>query len=194
MKTWFAYLLLAATAAPVAAGPDFVSRSPRPRPLAASHGTSEISPTDDVTFTRDSTFIDEAATAQIDSAARWLRAHPSFHVVLEGYADYTGETAYNEDLALRRASVVRQMLLARGVRQDNVVTVVFGERGARPENATLDRRVVLWTTELPVRDIVDASLDRKRALAVNWWAGGTYFNERVGLAPGSGVATRISAR
>src|SRR5204862_7858838 len=127
MKTLLASIITCALAAPAAAGPDFTTRTPRPDALAASPASSEIGPLDDVVFAHDSTALSEAALAQVTTAAHWLRKHPDQRIVLEGYTDSTGAAYYNEDLATRRAYMVRQHLIRLGVPADRVVVVIYGE-------------------------------------------------------------------
>ena len=168
MKTLLALCIVAAAAAPAAAGPDFSTRDPRPGRAALSDGTRALAPQDDVVFDYDSSALLESGQAQIDTAARWLRRHPGMRVVLEASADSAGDAQYNHDLATRRAQTVRDHLVYRGVRADRIVLVIFGETGARPDPEPLDRRVVLYASAMPVAAIVRASFERKHALTAAW--------------------------
>jgi outer membrane protein OmpA-like peptidoglycan-associated protein len=151
---------------PAAAGPDFTSRSPRGHSLAASTGSSEIGPLDDIVFATNSTELFESSSLQIESAARWLRQHEHERIVLEGYADSVGLALYNEDLATRRAFVVRQHLIARGIAPDRIIMVVYGEEHAYGGEYPLDRRVVMYATKLSPKQI--ARVDRRKR-AVGCW-------------------------
>lgn len=173
MKSLLASLLVAALAAPAAAGPDFVAPTPQPRPLAASTGTSEIGPLDDVVFDHDSYALLPSSMTQIYRAARWLRANPRHRIVLEGYADSTGSNAYNEALSLRRAHAVRDQLIAAGVGRDRIVVAVYGEHGATRGDHPLDRRVVMYASTAPADWLARASLQRKQARTAMWHRGGT---------------------
>jgi outer membrane protein OmpA-like peptidoglycan-associated protein len=173
-----ALFLSIALAAPAFAGPDFNSRSPRAHSLAASSGSSEIGPLDDVVFAHDSAQLTDVDIAQIETAARWLRQHGMQRVVLEGYADSTGVSAYNEDLATRRAFAVRQQLIGRGIDADRIIMVTYGEANAISGPNPLDRRVVMYATKLAPQQIATASLERKNALSVAWSQDRAMFNER----------------
>jgi outer membrane protein OmpA-like peptidoglycan-associated protein len=177
MKTLLASILVTVLAAPAVAGPDFTSRSPRAHSLSASPSSSEIGPLDDVVFATNSTQLFESSDAQIDSAAAWLRKHKNHRVVLEGYADSVGMALYNEDLATRRAFVVRQHLIARGISPERIIMVVFGEEGAYGGEYPLDRRVVMYTTKLTPQQIARASIDRKNALSAAWVQDKALFTE-----------------
>lgn len=151
--------------------PDFLGKAPSrhiDRSLTASQAGTPIDPGDVVAFKLDSEILSDGGIAQVDSTARWLKAHPRYRVVLEGHTDIIGLTAYNEDLANRRINTVRSRLLRRGVHSDRIVMVTYGETEATyPENPN-DRRVVMFATTLPVRAVVNASLDRRLALVAMW--------------------------
>jgi outer membrane protein OmpA-like peptidoglycan-associated protein len=190
MRTVLASLVICAST-PAFAGPDFVTPSPQPRALAASEGTRELMPQDDVVFRHDSAALTAADRAQVATVARWLRAHREAHIVLEGYADHTGDVLYNEDLATRRAQVVRQALIARGIKSHRIVLTVFGESGSDPRGNPLDRRVIMHASELPVRELVATWIAKKRPLSATWSEGRALFIERPGIRfSRGGVATR----
>lgn len=168
MKTLLATLLLAAIAAPAAAGPDFTTPSPRPRPLAASSGVRDIGPQDDILFALDSHALTAEGQQALASAAAWMKAHPRHQLVLEGYTDSSGFRVYNEDLATRRAAIARNHLISLGVPSQRIVLVVYGELGARGPIDPLSRRVVMYATDRSPSQIATASLDRKRALSAVW--------------------------
>jgi len=168
MKTLLATLLLVAAVTPAAAGPDFATPDPRTRSAAASSGSRMVAPQDDVVFEHDSSALLESGQAQVDRAARWLRRHPRHKIILEAYADSSGDALYNEDLATRRAQTVRDHLAFRGVKPDRIVLVVYGETVAHPDAEPLDRRVVMYATDQPVQTVVSDALERKHALSAVW--------------------------
>ncbi|HSK03610.1 MAG TPA: OmpA family protein [Kofleriaceae bacterium] len=177
MKTLLATLVLAAAATPAAAGPDFVTSTPRPRALAASDGVTQIAPMDDVLFESDADALSPLAQQQLASAAAWLERNPRYRLVLEGYTDAAGQPFYNEDLATRRAAHARAHLITLGVPSHRIIIVVYGEAAARASRDPLARRVVLYATHLPPRTIAAASLDRKRALSAVWVEQGTLYTQ-----------------
>jgi len=177
MKTLLATILLAAAVAPAAAGPDFVSQSPRPRALAASSGTREVAPADDILFDLDSHALSPMAQDRLASAATWLKRHPGYRLVLEGYTDGSGSRLYNEDLATSRAAAARNRLIALGVPADRIVIVVFGEATASVAIDALSRRVVFYATDRAPREVALASMQHKRALSAIWVDRNVLFNE-----------------
>ena len=177
MKTLLASLIVTAFAGPALAGPDFSVPSPHAKPLAASPSSKEIGPIDDVVFATNSTRLTDAAFEQLDTAARWLTAHRGQRVVLEGYADGVGMYVYNEDLATRRAFVVRQQLIANGIAPDRIILVTYGEATALGGENPLERRVVLYATKLKPAQIARESINKKDALSASWTQGKAIMTE-----------------
>ena len=178
MKSLLMVLALGGAAA-AAPGPDFVAAKP-PKPAhpdlaAAAEARTPIDPTDVVTFAASSTTLLDGALDQIDRAAAWLKAHPGYNIVLEGHTDEAGPTKYNEGLALGRAESVETGLEQRGIARDRIVLVAWGEEQAtHPQNLN-DRRVVMYATETPGRDIASVSLQRG-ALHAAWFSGRARFD------------------
>lgn len=76
--------------------------------------------------------------------------NPGVYVTAEGFTDPVGSPGYNRRLGLKRAEVVRDYLVARGLSPKQVRAVSYGEdvnrqviRGATGEKGLLNRRVAL---------------------------------------------------
>ena len=68
----------------------------------------------------------------LELQADWLIEHIDFVGVIEGHADERGTREYNLALGARRASAVRDYLVARGVADNRLRIVTYGkERPAR---------------------------------------------------------------
>ena len=71
----------------------------------------------------------------LNANAVWLRAHPSYLVLIEGHCDNRGATStkneFNVDLGERRADAVMQHLIAQGVHPSRIITLSYGEE--RPQ-------------------------------------------------------------
>jgi len=183
-------LFAAAIAGPAIAGPDFVADTHRPKKLAASEeARTQILPEDDVAFGFNSATLLDSSHQQIETIARWLEAHPRQNIVLEGHADSTGTAIYNEDLAARRADMVRKHLIGHGIASDRILMIVFGEAKAKAIASPIDRRVVLYAT--PERPDLHAQrvLRQYRAVHTTWTNKGVVFTETHGVTPGA-LATR----
>jgi len=174
MKATLVALLLTSTVAvadnaPI--GPDFVGKAPRSHidpSLTASGAMNRIDPVDVVAFRYDSADLSSSALTQIDRSAQWLERNPHFRIVLEGHTDPLGFMPYNEELATRRVAAVRERLMRRGISSDRIVMLTYGESTAIvPENPE-DRRVVMFATDRPVRQVVTAQLEKRRAIVATW--------------------------
>lgn len=189
-------LLLAsilASATPAFAGPDFVAPSPRGSSLTASTGTAEIGPLDDVLFEHDSARLLPGSADQLTTIARWLRRHPQQQLVIAGHADAVGMTGYNEDLATRRAAIVRAHLIDRGVAPERLLVVAYGEDAESYGADPLERRVVLYTTVRPFAEIARASFARGARTAM-WQTRDALVTERKTGRLGGASRTIVSRR
>ena len=99
-----------------------VSRPPPP-PVAAACPTSEFV----VYFEWDRSNLNQAALETIDSAVNRARQCNVGGVVVVGHTDTSGSPTYNQGLSERRASVVRDALVARGIAAGSVQTQARGE-------------------------------------------------------------------
>jgi outer membrane protein OmpA-like peptidoglycan-associated protein len=183
-----AAVALATLAGTAVAGPDFVAGDRR-QPLAASDGKANLQPMDDVMFEYDSAALLPAAQVQIERAAKWLARHPGYRLVVEGRADSSGPSAYNQDLAGHRAVMVRNHLIGWGADPDRIVLAVFGENTSRLRPDPLDRRVVMFASNAPLHQVVSAELDRD-AIEMLWTRNGTRFRETRGITPIASIEPR----
>ena len=99
-------------------------------------------------FAFDSSELSGEGTALIAAHARYLVAHSTVHVRLEGNTDERGSREYNIGLGERRAQAVRRAMLLQGVAEGQLSTVSYGaERPAgegHDETAwAKNRRVVI---------------------------------------------------
>jgi peptidoglycan-associated lipoprotein len=84
----------------------------------------------------------------IQAHSDYLAANPQAVVRLEGHADEKGTREYNLGLGENRANAVRDLMLAQGVSQNQMVVVSFGEErpaaiDSTEEAMALNRRVEL---------------------------------------------------
>ena len=85
---------------------------------------SELTP---VYFEFDSFTLSADAKAKLDANVSWLLANPSIAVLISGHCDERGTTEYNLALGERRAGVVKDYLVSRGVPAVQVATISYGE-------------------------------------------------------------------
>lgn len=107
--------------------------------------------------------------AQAKAAGAYLKLHPDQMVTLTGNADPTGTEPYNDDLGLKRAQAVADVVSGEGVDSDRISIVSAGE--SKPVSTTaatyrLDRRVDYVFTQLPICP-PDATRDAALAALAN---------------------------
>ena len=106
---------------PVVVPPPPVQPPPPPPPAACR--TSEFV----VYFEWDRSNLNQAALETIDAAVARARQCNIAGVVVVGHTDTSGSPTYNQGLSERRASVVRDALVARGIATGSVQTQARGE-------------------------------------------------------------------
>lgn len=106
-----------------------------------------VSVGDTVYFALDSYSLDGQAQRTLDRQAAVLMKNGSVPVTIEGHADERGTREYNLALGERRASTVKDYLVAYGVTPGRVRTVSYGEErpaalGSSEADWAKNRRVV----------------------------------------------------
>jgi peptidoglycan-associated lipoprotein len=105
-----------------AAQPRFVPKAPDA--VGEFVAAPELKP---VHFAFDRADVQRAEAAILDADAAWLRQNPGYAILIAGHADARGTSAYNVALAERRAQALREQLVSRGVRDDRISVVSYGE-------------------------------------------------------------------
>jgi peptidoglycan-associated lipoprotein len=82
---------------------------------------------DRVFFETDSSSLTATAQATLDKQAAWLNKYTNYRILLEGHADERGTREYNIALGARRASVVVNYLVSRGVNANRIQQKSFGK-------------------------------------------------------------------
>jgi peptidoglycan-associated lipoprotein len=82
---------------------------------------------DRVLFAVDQSTLSPAAMATLDGQASWLMSNPEYTALIEGHADEQGTREYNLALGARRASSVRDYLVAAGVPGSRLRTISYGK-------------------------------------------------------------------
>jgi outer membrane protein OmpA-like peptidoglycan-associated protein len=105
-----------------------------------------------VNFKLNSAELIPESTGILDVVANTLRSHQQVTVEVGGHTDSQGDDAYNLDLSARRASTVRDYLIAKGVPAANLTSSGYGETRLIEQAATAaahatNRRVELTRTD-----------------------------------------------
>ena len=89
-----------------------------------------------VSFDFDSSELSENAQTTLNRQAAFLNVNPTLVIVVEGHADERGTREYNLALGDRRATAVRDYLLAKGLNSARVRTVSYGKERPAVEGST----------------------------------------------------------
>ena len=82
---------------------------------------------DTVLFTVDQSGLRPEAIIILKAQADWLKEKKFLPITIEGHADEQGTREYNLALGARRATAVREFLIAKGVEQDRISIVTYGK-------------------------------------------------------------------
>ena len=107
---------------------------------------------DVVFFEVDNSGLTALAKLTLDKQADWLSLNIGYQVLIEGHADEQGTRDYNLALGARRAQIVKEYLISRGVDPSNISIVTYGKE--RPiENCSAE---VCWSQNRRAVTIVNA--------------------------------------
>ena len=108
-------------------------------PMGPRRGSQEDLVTnvgDRVFFALDSFELEADALAMLEKQAAWLKQNPGISVWVEGHADERGTREYNLALGERRASAIRDYLVALDIQPNRMQTRSYGmERPVDPRSA-----------------------------------------------------------
>ena len=82
---------------------------------------------DRVFFGFDKSDISAESRQILQKQADWMKAHPSVTVTVEGHCDERGTREYNLALGERRATAVKNVLVALGIPANRVSTISYGK-------------------------------------------------------------------
>jgi peptidoglycan-associated lipoprotein len=130
----------AGSASSIAGGASSIGSIRTPDELLAKVGST-------VYFDYDQSSLTSEAQATLDRQAAFLKASPSFRLIIEGHCDERGTREYNLALGDRRASAVRDYLVAKGINASRLSTISYGKErpsvgGSNDTSYALNRRSV----------------------------------------------------
>ena len=94
-------------------------------PASVEYFNQEIG--DTVLFEVDQSSLTPAAIAILNEQVAWLLRNPNRTILIEGHADEQGTREYNLALGDRRATAVRDYLVAKGIAPSRITTVTYGK-------------------------------------------------------------------
>lgn len=95
----------------------------------------------DVKFFPNDATIQESYRPLLDDLAEYMKENSGLEVLLTGYCDNVGTSAYNQGLARQRAVEVKKALVKRGIAEHRVEIVVKGEDDPVGDNNTYSGRL-----------------------------------------------------
>ncbi len=81
----------------------------------------------------DKSFIRQGAAHELDDLYTVLSNYPSMRIELSSHTDSRGSSPYNQKLSQKRADSAKEYLVARGIEEDRIVAVGYGETQLRNE-------------------------------------------------------------
>ncbi len=100
-------------------------------PVPGSQEDLVVNVGDRVFFGFDKSAIAAAAEKTLKRQAAWMRQHSSVTITVEGHADERGTREYNLALGERRATSVKNFLVALGISSSRIATISYGKE--RPD-------------------------------------------------------------
>ncbi len=100
-------------------------------PVPGSQEDLVVNVGDRVFFGFDKSVIAASAEKTLKRQAAWMRQHSSVTITVEGHADERGTREYNLALGERRATSVKNFLVALGVSSSRIATISYGKE--RPD-------------------------------------------------------------
>ncbi|MCB0399929.1 MAG: OmpA family protein [Winogradskyella sp.] len=126
---------------------DKDDKCPNEAGVAANNGCPEVKPTEEVmetlnSYSRSILFDSGKATFQkqtdqvLQAMVAIFKQYPQANFSIEGHTDSDGSRKMNQSLSERRASAVRDYLIANGINADRLTSAGFGEDNPIATNST----------------------------------------------------------
>jgi OmpA-OmpF porin, OOP family len=84
---------------------------------------------------------DSAARQSLDELVTTMQAYPNLKIAVNGYTDALGSESGNLKLSQKRADVIKDYLVTKGVVVDRIVSKGYGEQNPIADNGTPDGRI-----------------------------------------------------
>lgn len=107
----------------------------------------------DILFDVDSSALRSASRDTLSEMSEVFRRYDDTKISVEGHADSTGSSDYNERLSVRRAGSVRDYLVQQGVGSTRISAIGYGESQPRSTNDTSEGRQLNRRVEVQVKAV-----------------------------------------
>lgn len=91
---------------------------------------------DNLTFASGKDVILESSYSSLNDLAEYLNKIPALSISIEGHTDSQGDEDYNQKLSLSRSNSVKRYLVSKGVDENRIKTVGYGETKPIADNKT----------------------------------------------------------
>ncbi len=118
-----------------------VDKNGCPRELTAEERELKLI-SDKVFFDFDSTILKEESKVELDKLVKYLNNRKWIQLSVEGHTDFKGDGVYNQSLSERRAIVVKDYLVSKGIDASKVTTIGYGQRKPVASNDTEEGRAL----------------------------------------------------
>jgi outer membrane protein OmpA-like peptidoglycan-associated protein len=105
-----------------------------------------------INFDFDKSYIKPEFVPVLDEAVEILNATPDVKVIIEGHTCWIGTEKYNQGLSERRAASVCNYLVEKGISQNRLETVGYGEANPIADNQMLEGRRMNRRVEFKILD------------------------------------------
>jgi type II secretory pathway predicted ATPase ExeA/outer membrane protein OmpA-like peptidoglycan-associated protein len=96
------------------------------------------------------------AYEELDRLATIAALSPDYDIVIRGYTDNVGSTAYNKRLSRTRTQIVRNYLVGKGIDPEKIKTISMGEQDPLLPNTTPAGRAVNRRVEIELVPVGDS--------------------------------------
>jgi outer membrane protein OmpA-like peptidoglycan-associated protein len=94
----------------------------------------------DILFDTNSDGVKAEGVTELSKVGDILAKYGDDRVKIEGHTDSQGDAKHNQALSERRANAVKTVLVARGVKEDQIIVTGYGEAKPVADNSTSDGR------------------------------------------------------
>lgn len=106
---------------------EAISPPVTPQPETVQAAEEKASPLQDIFFDYDKSSIRADMKKSLTENVRWLKANPLASIIIEGHCDERGTVEYNQALGQRRATSVKNHLVAAGIDVKRIKIVSYGK-------------------------------------------------------------------
>lgn len=97
--------------------------------------------------------LSEIEQKKLESVLTFLTDYPNFEVILKGFTDISGDRAYNKILSGKRAEMVADYLVLKGISKDRISTIAIGPEDFIATNVSIEGRRLNRRVEIQIKDL-----------------------------------------